>query len=62
MKSSIVVVGLLACFCVPAMIMSCNGPSSKYDKVLAERDSLKVENEIQEQNLNSIAEMIDIRG
>lgn len=59
MKSSIVMVGLLACFCVPAMIMSCNGPSSKYDKVLAERDSLKVENEIQEQNLNSIAEMID---
>lgn len=42
-----------------ALIVSCGTPSSRYNKVLAERDSLKVENEIQEQNLNSIAEMID---
>lgn len=42
-----------------ALMVSCGTPSSRYNKVLAERDSLKVENEIQEQNLNSIAEMID---
>lgn len=40
-------------------ILSCNQSASKYARLMEERDSLKLENEIQTKNLNSIAEMID---
>lgn len=40
-------------------ILSCNQSASKYSRLMEERDSLKLENEIQSKNLNSIVEMID---
>lgn len=40
-------------------ILSCNQSASKYTRLVEERDSLKLENEIQTKNLNSIVEMID---
>lgn len=40
-------------------ILSCDQQHQKYSRLMEERDSLKLENEIQAKNLNSIAEMID---
>lgn len=40
-------------------ILSCSQQHQKYSRLMEERDSLKLENEIQAKNLNSIAEMID---
>lgn len=58
MKVHVRIVSALAiAMCV--ILVSCNGSSSRVSRILAERDSLRVANEIQEKNLNSIAEMID---
>ena len=40
-------------------LTSCNQSANKYSRLVQERDSLKLENEMQAKNLNSILEMID---
>lgn len=46
-------------FCMTICSTSCNQSANKYSRLIEERDSLKLENETQTKNLNSIVEMID---